>query len=162
MLQSHRTQSLLQEKPCLPPTGFPQAGNFIVVNKYLINTLKSLGKWNAQVKDSIIAADGSVQHLDLDPETKALFQTAWEIKQRKIIDLAADRGAFIDQSQSLNLFMATPTYAKLTGMHLYAWKSGLKTGMYYLRTKAVAQAIKVTVSAEQQAAHEPGCLSCSA
>jgi ribonucleoside-diphosphate reductase alpha chain len=145
-----------------------KAGNFIVVNKYLIAALKKLDMWNTKVKESIIAAEGSVQQLNLPDDVKALYQTSWELKQRALIDLAADRGAFIDQSQSLNLFMSAPTHAKLTGMHIYAWKSGLKTGMYYLRTKAVAQAIKVTVSAEVAASTIPPpdeqqlCLSCSA
>jgi ribonucleoside-diphosphate reductase alpha chain len=143
-----------------------KAGNFVVVNRWLIAHLKELNVWNEGVKESIIAADGSVQHLDIDPEVRAIYKTAWEIKQRVLIDLAADRAPFVDQSQSLNLFVAQPTHAKLTGMHMYAWERGLKTGMYYLRTRAVAQAIKVTVSAEKQkqapVMQEAECLSCSA
>jgi len=144
-----------------------KAGNFVVVNKWLIAHLKELNVWNEATKESMIAADGSVQHLDIDPKVKAIYKTAWEIKQRVLIDLAADRGPFVDQSQSLNLFVAQPTHAKLTGMHFYAWERGLKTGMYYLRTRAVAQAIKVTVAAEGSGKQPPvmqeaECLSCSA
>jgi len=98
-----------------------KAGNFVVVNKWLIEHLKELNHWNVDIKESIIAADGSVQHVDIDPKVKAIYKTAWEIKQRVLIDLAADRAPFVDQSQSLNLFVAQPTHAKLTGMHMYAW-----------------------------------------
>merc|ERR1719199_35088 len=144
-----------------------KAGNFVVVNKWLINHLKELNHWNEDIKESIIAADGSVQHLDIDPSVKAIYKTAWEIKQRVLIDLAADRAPFVDQSQSLNLFVAQPTHAKLTGMHMHAWERGLKTGMYYLRTRAVAQAIKVTVAADKEKKKPPVmqegvCTSCSA
>lgn len=144
-----------------------KAGNFVVVNKWLIAHLKELNHWSEEIKESIIAADGSVQHLDIDPKVKAIYKTAWEIKQRVLIDLAAERAPFVDQSQSLNLFVAQPTHAKLTGMHMYAWEKGLKTGMYYLRTRAVAQAIKVTVAAYKEKKQPPVleegvCTSCSA
>jgi ribonucleoside-diphosphate reductase alpha chain len=144
-----------------------KAGNFVVVNKWLIAHLKELNHWNEDIKESIIAADGSVQHLEIDPQVKAVYKTAWEIKQRVLIDLAADRAPFVDQSQSLNLFVAQPTHAKLTGMHMYAWERGLKTGMYYLRTRAVAQAIKITVAADKEKKQPPvmeeaACTSCSA
>jgi ribonucleotide reductase alpha subunit len=103
--------------------------------------------WSSDIKQSIIAANGSVQHLQLPEDIKAVYKTAWEIKQRSVIDMAADRGAFIDQSQSLNLFVSEPNFAKLTSMHFYAWKKGLKTGCYYLRTRAAVDAIKFTVDA---------------
>jgi ribonucleoside-diphosphate reductase alpha chain len=124
------------------------SGEFIIVNKYLLKDLVQLGLWNESMKNSIIAANGSVQSIDEIPDNiKELYKTVWEIKQKAIIDMAADRGAFICQSQSLNLFMQNPNMAKLTSMHFYAWEKGLKTGMYYLRTKAAADAIKFTVEA---------------
>jgi ribonucleoside-diphosphate reductase alpha chain len=105
-----------------------------------------LGLWNQQMKDKIITANGSIQQINEIPEgIKSLYKTVWEIKQKVIIDMAADRGAFIDQSQSLNLFMAQPNTTKISSMHFYAWKKGLKTGMYYLRTQAAAQAVKFTI-----------------
>eukprot|EP00455_Lapot_gusevi_P048465 TRINITY_DN6700_c0_g1_i7.p2 TRINITY_DN6700_c0_g1~~TRINITY_DN6700_c0_g1_i7.p2 ORF type:complete len:137 (+),score=64.41 TRINITY_DN6700_c0_g1_i7:103-513(+) len=108
-----------------------------------------MGLWNPELKNKLIANNGSVQDLDEIPaELKALYKTVWEISMKTLIDMAADRGAFIDQSQSLNVFMANPNFGKLTSMHFYAWKKGLKTGMYYLRTKAAADAIKFTVDAE--------------
>ena len=114
------------------------AGEFFVLNAHLQRELQNLGLWNRELRDKIISAGGSVQGVDeLPAETRAVFATAWEIKQRALIDMAADRGAFICQSQSLNLFVESPDYAKLSSMHFYAWKKGLKTGMYYLRTKAV-------------------------
>ena len=122
------------------------AGEFFVLNAHLQRELQNLGLWNRELRDKIISAGGSVQGVDeLPAETRAVFATAWEIKQRALIDMAADRGAFICQSQSLNLFVESPDYAKLSSMHFYAWKKGLKTGMYYLRTKAAADAIKFTV-----------------
>jgi ribonucleoside-diphosphate reductase alpha chain len=141
------------------------SGEFIVVNKHLLRDLVDLGIWNDSLKNKIIAANGSVQHIPEIPETiKAIYKTVWEIKQRTLIDMAADRGAFICQSQSLNLFMENPTYAKLTSMHFYGWKKGLKTGMYYLRTKAAADAIKFTVepTAKQEPAPEALSLAMSA
>ncbi|MCX8080729.1 MAG: ribonucleoside-diphosphate reductase subunit alpha [Bacteroidia bacterium] len=123
------------------------SGEFIVVNKHLLRDLVKLGIWNDTIKDKILKADGSIQQIDEIPQNlKDLYKTAWEIKQRTIIDMAADRGAFIDQSQSLNLFVEDVNYAKMTSAHFYAWKKGLKTGMYYLRTRAAASAIKFTVS----------------
>lgn len=122
------------------------SGEFVVVNKHLLKDLVNLGIWNDNMKQRIIAANGSVQHIEEIPaELKEIYKTVWEIKQRTIIDMAADRGAFICQSQSLNLFVEQPNYAKLSSMHFYTWKKGLKTGMYYLRTKAAADAIKFTV-----------------
>jgi ribonucleoside-diphosphate reductase alpha chain len=122
------------------------SGEFIVVNKYLLKDLVKRGIWNEDIKDQIILANGSIQNIDEIPqEIKELYKTVWEIKQKVLIDMAADRGAFIDQSQSLNLFMEKPSFAKLSSMHFYAWKKGLKTGMYYLRTKSPADAIKFTI-----------------
>lgn len=122
------------------------SGEFVVVNKHLLRDLNDLGLWNSQLKNKLIAENGSVQNIpEIPTELKELYKTVWEIKQKTLIDMAADRGAFICQSQSLNLFMAEPNMAKLTSMHFYAWKKGLKTGMYYLRTKAAVDAIKFTV-----------------
>ncbi len=122
------------------------SGEFIVVNKYLLRDLVKLGLWNDTLKNKIIAANGSIQNIDEIPqELKDIYKTVWEIKQKYILDIAADRGAFIDQSQSLNLFMQDVNVAKLSSAHFYAWKKGLKTGMYYLRTKAAADAIKFTI-----------------
>lgn len=154
------------------------AGEFIVVNKYLLNDLIGLGLWNEGMKQKLIAANGSVQHIDEIPlHIRELYKTVWEIKQRTILDMAAARGAYIDQSQSLNIHLQDPTPARLTSMHFHAWKLGLKTGMYYLRTKAAADAIKFTVDVEAlrttgsdttvtegQACliDDPTCLACSA
>ncbi len=129
------------------------SGEFVVVNKYLLKDLVKLGIWNDKLKNRIMGANGSIQDIEEIPQNlKDLYKTVWEIKQKTLIDMAADRGAFICQSQSLNLFIQNPNFAKLTSMHFYAWKKGLKTGMYYLRTKAAADAIKFTVEsqAEQQ------------
>ena len=122
------------------------SGEFVVVNKFLLKDLIELGLWNPTMKNKLIAENGSVQNIpEIPTELKELYKTVWEIKQKTIIDMAAERGAFICQSQSLNLFMAEPNLAKLTSMHFHAWKSGLKTGMYYLRTKAAVDALKFTV-----------------
>ena len=123
------------------------SGSFPVVNKYLLVDLVNLGLWNDDMKNKIMAHNGSIQNIDEIPDNiKALYKTVWEIKQKDLLDMAADRGAFIDQSQSLNVFIDQPNHAKLTSMHFYGWKKGLKTGMYYMRTKAAADAIKFTVS----------------
>ena len=141
------------------------SGEFAVVNKHLLKDLGKLNLWNDNMKQRIIAANGSVQNIEEIPaDLKEIYKTVWEIKQKTVIDMSADRGAFICQSQSLNLFVEQPNFAKLSSMHFYTWKRGLKTGMYYLRTKAAADAIKFTVDAavlnqtkdEQQAA-----ISCS-
>lgn len=122
------------------------SGEFPVVNKYLLKDLVDLGLWNNEMKQRIMSQNGSIQNIAEIPENlKALYKTIWEIKQRDIVDMAADRGAYICQSQSLNIFMETPNFAKMSSMHFYAWKKGLKTGMYYLRTKSAADAIKFTV-----------------
>lgn len=129
------------------------SGEFIIVNKHLLKDLVSLGLWNNNMKNKIIAANGSVQNIEEIPaDIKELYKTVWEIKQRNLIDMAADRGAYICQSQSLNLFVDSPTTSKLTSMHFYAWKKGLKTGMYYLRSQAATQAVQFTV--EKQASND--------
>jgi ribonucleoside-diphosphate reductase alpha chain len=147
------------------------AGEFIVVNKYLLKDLMTTGIWCEDLKQKIIMNNGSVQNIQEIPKPiQDLYKTSYEIKQRILIDMAASRGAFICQSQSLNLFVADPTYAKLTSMHFYAWKKGLKTGIYYLRSKAPVMAQKFTVdpdlvSAAEQSLRVPaeeGCLLCSA
>jgi len=123
------------------------SGEFIVVNKHLLEDLVNLGLWDNDMKEDIMRANGSIQHIESIPqELKDLYKTVWEMSMKDIIDMARHRGYFIDQSQSLNLFMKDPDYSKLTSMHFYAWKSGLKTGMYYLRTKSAVNAIQFTVS----------------
>jgi ribonucleoside-diphosphate reductase alpha chain len=132
------------------------SGEFVVVNKHLLHDLVNEGLWNASLKDKIVAANGSVQNIKEIPEhLRQLYRTAWEIKQKTVIDMAADRGAFICQSQSMNVFMTDVNFAKLTSMHFYAWKAGLKTGMYYLRTKAAAQAVKFTVQQQSKVVAGP-------
>jgi ribonucleoside-diphosphate reductase alpha subunit len=132
------------------------SGEFIIVNKHLLKDLVQLGLWNNVMKNKIIAANGSVQNIDEIPvDIKELYKTVWEIKQRNIIDMAADRGAYICQSQSLNLFVDSPTTTKLTSMHFYGWKKGLKTGMYYLRTQAATQAVQFTVEKQGSKEVEP-------
>jgi len=131
------------------------AGEFIVINKHLMKDLQTYDIWNDEMKQMIIARNGSIQGIDIIPESlQKLYKTSWEIKQKTLIDMAAKRGAFICQSQSLNLFVADPNYAKLTSMHFYAWKLGLKTGIYYLRTRAPVMAQKFTVDPELQKAAE--------
>ena len=131
------------------------AGEFVVVNKHLVDDLKKVGLWSKDMKDLMVKAGGSVQNIaDIPDDIKKLYKTVWEISQKCIIDMAADRGRFIDQSQSMNLFMESPTMSKLSSMHMYAWKAGLKTGMYYLRSKAKARPIQFSL--------EPDCVACSA
>jgi ribonucleoside-diphosphate reductase alpha chain len=139
------------------------AGEFTVINKYLITDLMRQGLWTKAMKDRIVGANGSIQTIEEIPAiTKALYKTVWEIKQKTLIDMAADRGAFICQSQSLNLFVPDPTIAKLSSMHFYGWRKGLKTGIYYLRTKSAVQAIKFTVEATTNESKAPEeCLLCS-
>ena len=131
------------------------AGEFVVVNKHLVDDLKKVGLWSKEMKDLMVKAGGSIQNIvDIPEDIKKLYKTVWEISQKCIIDMAADRGRFIDQSQSMNLFMESPTLSKLSSMHMYAWKAGLKTGMYYLRSKAKARPIQFSL--------EPDCVACSA
>lgn len=132
------------------------SGEFVVVNKHLLLDLVQLGLWNDEMKNEIIKANGSIQHIDTIPDNiKAIYKTVWEIKMKDIIDMSADRGRFIDQSQSLNLFIDQPNSGKITSMHFYAWEKGLKTGMYYLRTKAATQAIQFTVQKQAKPQLEP-------
>lgn len=146
------TSQILGNNECFEPytsniyTRRVLSGEFVVVNKHLLKDLVKLGLWNDNLKNKIIAANGSIQEIPEIPQNiKDLYRTVWEIPQRALIDMAADRGAYICQSQSLNLFVPSPNFGKLTSMHFYAWEKGLKTGMYYLRTKAAADAIKFTV-----------------
>jgi len=126
------------------------SGEFAVVNKHLMKDLVDLGIWNETLKNKILVANGSIQDIPEIPEDlKAIYKTVWEIKMRDIIDMAADRGAFICQSQSLNLFVENPNFAKMSSMHFYAWKKGLKTGMYYLRSKAASEAIKFSLEQKE-------------
>jgi ribonucleotide reductase alpha subunit len=123
------------------------AGEFVVINKHLVKDLQKIGLWTKDIKNQIIRDGGSVQNVPGIPANlAAIYRTVWEIPQKSIIDMSADRGAFIDQSQSLNLFMENPSLAKLSSMHMYAWKKGLKTGIYYLRTRAKAKPQQVTIT----------------
>ena len=152
------------------------AGEFVMINKHLVRDLQKIDKWNPQIKNEIIRAGGSISQIDGIPlELKHIYRTVWEIPQKSILDMAADRGAYIDQSQSLNIFMENPSVAKLSSMHFYGWKKGLKTGMYYLRTRAKAKPQQVTVTPSPTAqtvpteeevlacslANPEGCLMCS-
>ncbi len=154
------TSQILGNNECFEPytsniyTRRVLSGEFVVVNKHLLKDLVKLGLWNETLKNKIIASNGSVQNIDEIPlNIKEIYKTVWEIKQRSIIDMSAERGAYICQSQSLNLFIQDANFAKLSSAHFYAWKKGLKTGMYYLRTKAAADAIKFTV--DQDALKQP-------
>jgi ribonucleoside-diphosphate reductase alpha chain len=155
------TSQILGNNECFEPftsnlyTRRVLAGDFMVVNKYLVDDLTNIGLWTSDVRSQIIEHSGSIQTItEIPAEIRELYKTAWEIPQKTLINMAADRAPFICQSQSLNLFLAEPTYAKISSMHVYAWKQGLKTGCYYLRTKAATGAQKFTV--------EPSCLTCSA
>merc|ERR1712025_1145727 len=126
------------------------SGEFVQVNRHLLKDLIERDLWDEDVRVQLIAHNGSVQHIERIPsDIKELYKTVWEIKQRAVLDMAADRGAYIDQSQSLNIHMVDATTAKLSSMHFHAWQLGLKTGMYYLRTKAAADAIKFTVEVDK-------------
>jgi ribonucleotide reductase alpha subunit len=155
------TSQILGNNECFEPftsnmyTRRVLAGDFVVVNKYLVTDLIKIGLWTTDVRTQIIADNGSVQNIrEIPAEIRELYKTSWEIPQKTLINMARDRAPFICQSQSLNLFLTEPTYAKISSMHVYAWKQGLKTGVYYLRTKGASSAQKFTV--------EPTCLSCSA
>ena len=154
------TAQILGNNECFEPytsnihTRRVLSGEFIIVNKHLLRDLVKLGIWNDSLKNKLMASNGSVQNIDEIPDNiKELYKTAWEISQKVIVDMAADRGVFIDQSQSLNIFMENANFAKLTSMHFYGWKAGLKTGMYYLRTKSATDAIKFTL--DKNALTEP-------
>jgi ribonucleoside-diphosphate reductase alpha chain len=150
------TSQVLGNNECFEPytsniyTRRTLSGEYIVVNKHLLKDLIGLGLWSDEMKHKLLAANGSVQNIpDLPQELKDLYKTVWELSQKAIIDMAADRGAFICQSQSMNLFVENPNYGKLSSMHFYAWQKGLKTGMYYLRSKAATDPIKFTVDQKQ-------------
>lgn len=152
------TSQILGNNECFEPytsnvyTRRVLSGEFVVVNKHLLRDLVELGLWDNKMKNKLIAENGSVQNISEIPQNlKDIYKTVWEIKQKSILDMAADRGAFICQSQSLNIHLEDPTYGKLSSMHFYAWKKGLKTGTYYLRTKSAADAIKFTVDKQQLA-----------
>ena len=156
------TSQILGNNECIEPftsnlyTRRVLAGEFVVVNKYLVEDLIKAECWTADIRAQIIANNGSIQSIpEIPSELRELYRTAWEIPMKTVINLAADRAPFICQSQSLNLFLAEPTYSKISSMHMYAWKKGLKTGCYYLRTKAVAKAQQFTVE-------PPACVTCSA
>jgi ribonucleoside-diphosphate reductase alpha chain len=127
------------------------SGEFIVVNKHLLEDLVKLGLWTESLKQELMRENGSVQNLNIPQDLKELYKTVWEMSMKDIIDMSRHRGYFVDQSQSLNLFMQNANYSKLTSMHFYAWQSGLKTGMYYLRTKAAVDAIKFTLNNDKKA-----------
>jgi ribonucleoside-diphosphate reductase alpha chain len=150
------TSQILGNNECFEPytsniyTRRTLSGEFIVVNKHLLKDLISRGLWNEGMKNKLIEANGSVQDIpDIPQNIKDLYKTVWEISQKAIIEMAADRGAYTCQSQSMNIHIQNPNFGKMTSMHFYAWKKGLKTGMYYLRSKAAADAIKFTVDKSQ-------------
>ena len=151
------TSQILGNNECFEPytsniyTRRVLSGEFIIVNKHLLEDLVGLGLWTEELKQALMKANGSIQQIDIIPnEIKELYKTVWELSMKDIIDMSRHRGYFIDQSQSLNLFMEGATMAKLTSMHFYAWKSGLKTGMYYLRTKSAVDAIKFTLDNKKE------------
>ena len=149
------------------------SGEFLLVNRYLVKQLSKKNLWNKTMRDNIVLENGSVQNIPNFPkELKEIYKTVWETSQRTVIDMAADRAPFIDQTQSMNLWLSNPTFGKVNSMHMYAWKKGLKTGMYYLRSRSAVDAVKVTVSAEKIAKQNflnnnnindvEECLTCSA
>ncbi len=151
------TSQILGNNECIEPytsniyTRRTLSGEYIIVNKHLLNDLIRLDLWDEEMKEALIVSNGSVQHIEgLPQELKDRYKTVWELSQKAIIDMSADRGAFICQSQSLNLFVESATIAKLSSMHFYAWQKGLKTGMYYLRSKAAVEPIKFSLSAKHQ------------
>ena len=150
------TSQILGNNECIEPitsniyTRRVLSGEFTVINKALVQDLIDLNIWGKSIKDKIIMKNGSVQEIEEIPaKTREVYKTVWEIKQKRILEMAATRSPFIDQSQSLNIHMEGANAAKLTSLHFTAWKLGLKTGMYYLRTKAAADAIKFTVERPQ-------------
>ncbi|MEO6520137.1 MAG: ribonucleoside-diphosphate reductase subunit alpha [Mucilaginibacter sp.] len=156
------TSQILGNNECFEPytsniyTRRVLSGEFVIVNKHLLRDLVNMGLWTTEMKNQIISANGSIQDIaEIPADIKELYKTVWEIKMRTIIDMAADRGAYICQSQSLNLFVSSPNASKLTSMHFYAWKKGLKTGMYYLRTQAASQAVKFTIESQGGKAMDP-------
>lgn len=167
------TSQILGNNECIEPftsniyVRRVKGGDFIKLNKYLVKDLTDLNLWNSETKNSIIKNNGSVQHLDIPDDIKKLYRTVWELKMKDIIDMSRDRGKYIGQSQSLNLWLENPTAPKLTSMHFYGWKCGLKTGMYYLRTKAKAKAQQFTIEPDKNndeplacSRDNPDCISC--
>lgn len=159
------TSQILGNNECFEPyttniyTRRTLSGEFVVVNKHLMRDLIRLGLWTDGMKNRLIAANGSVQNMpDIPQNLKDLYKTVWEISQKVIIDMAADRGAYVCQSQSMNLFLQEPNFGKLTSMHFYAWKKGLKTGIYYLRSKAASSAIQFTVDKSQLNGDKPAAI----
>jgi len=153
LMPTASTSQILGNNECFEPitsniyTRKTLAGEFIIINKYLVDDLINLGLWSNDIKDQIVYYNGSIQEIDEIPDDiKELYKTSWEIKQKSIIDLAASRGPFIDQSQSMNIFMAQPDFNRLTSSHFYSWKSGLKTGVYYLRSKPASNATKFSIN----------------
>ena len=125
---------------------------YLLVNRFLVKALSKRNLWNKAMRDNIILENGSVQNIqDFPEDLKEIYKTVWETSQKTVIDMAADRAPFIDQTQSMNLWLSTPTFGKVNSMHMYAWKKGLKTGMYYLRSRSAVDAVKVTVSSEKAA-----------
>jgi len=160
------TSQILNNNECIEPytTNIylrrTLAGEFVIVNRHLVRRLQKLGLWTKDLKDVMIREGGSIQNINTIPrELKDLYKTVWEISQKHLIDMARDRGCFIDQSQSLNLFIENPTVAKLSSMHMYAWKQGLKTGIYYLRSKAKSRPIQFTLDPSKP---DEECIMCSA
>lgn len=141
------------------------AGEFVMVNKYLVSYLESLGMWNESTKNQIVQHDGSVQSLTIPDHTKELFKTVWELPQRVLVDMAIDRGFFVDQSQSFNVYMKDPSMSKLFSLHKYSWERGAKTGCYYLRTRAATDAVKFSITSSEPVGmcrlNDPSCQSCS-
>ena len=132
------------------------AGEFVIANKFLMKDLIKLDLWNEKLKNNIVANNGSIQHLEMIPEEiRNKYKTVWEMPMRHLIDMAADRGAYICQSQSLNLWLEEPNYSNLTSMHFYSWSKGLKTGIYYLRRRARHQAQQFTIEPEKVEAVNP-------
>ena len=166
------TAQILGNNECFEPftsniyTRRTLAGEFIIVNKYLMKELIDMNMWNEQIKNNIIANNGSIQQIDgLSQEIKDKYKIVWEIPMKHLIDMAKDRGAYICQSQSLNLWMEEPNYKSLTSMHFYSWEAGLKTGIYYLRRKAKHQAQQFTIEPDKknvQADEHEVCEMCSA
>jgi len=151
------TAQILGNNECFEPytsniyTRRVLSGEFIVVNKHLLKDLIKLNLWNESMKDRLMEANGSIQGIkEIPDDIKLLYRTVWEVSQKSIIDMAADRGAYICQSQSMNIHMQDANFGKLTSMHFHAWKKGLKTGLYYLRTKAAADAIKFTIVKDEK------------
>lgn len=139
------------------------SGEFIVVNKHLLNDLTELGLWNTDIKEQLMQDNGSVQNLNIPDDLKHIYKTVWEVSMKDVIDMAADRGRFVDQSQSMNLFLESPQIDRVSKMHMYAWSKGLKTGMYYLRTKSAMNAVKVTLTPKKrQPECDDMCLTCTA